>query len=500
MYIPSKNRVCGYCFKNEKDLPAGQKLLTCSKCHEMCYIDRASQVAHWPLHKMQCCSRERDAPVITGEGYQGVGRPFRDLWQCLEVIGNILTNPTQMKGRILLLALQEYRRYLIEASPAFADSERVGGNTLNCILNPLRELWMRGAGGLVAGAFFDMFFSVPGVANYFLDETIFLSEAMKDRQAQDVPPTDADIRNRSNQLPRPYCEFLFQLFHCTSVNSVQSVATGRGFAAYAGPLGAASMRTAMAVYKNRYCRCSMPPGNVAFSFGGEQKPIDYTSMLWGLILPWMAFRQDPSGTDEVKKLMGEEELVPGINVVEILRLLVSNDGDPRLIKYFYRLFPFLLTEEQKYNHMKTKAGMWKTVSERDRIELLDRQQTWDPPHGAHYERPDHIVDPKACTTYLLLGAGSTNTLLKLYQEIKAWSEPSTDQRTADLIEDTRQSLLDDAMPMVSTYLEVVEPRYQQRMDDSNQQPQSFPEVLMTEIAEFSLPDTTTKLKPSAMFD
>ena len=65
-YVPweTDTRVCSYSFIDEKQLPAGKKLLRCSRCHETFYVSREAQKLHWPYHKISCVKIEDDEPQV----------------------------------------------------------------------------------------------------------------------------------------------------------------------------------------------------------------------------------------------------------------------------------------------------------------------------------------------------------------------------------------------------------------------------------------------------
>ena len=101
MRYKPKTRVCAYTHVYEKDLPPGQKLLNCSKCHETCYIDKASQIAHWKQgHKHVCCDISKDAKGVGAEtDAQREGTNIEDFDSAMETAGFLLSNPQRIKGR-----------------------------------------------------------------------------------------------------------------------------------------------------------------------------------------------------------------------------------------------------------------------------------------------------------------------------------------------------------------------------------------------------------------
>ena len=95
----SNHRVCAFSYKNEKDLPDGQKLLTCARCLETCYIDREAQLQHYKIHKQTCCKREHEAfdPRHLHE---------TAMIDAVNQVGFSLQNPSAIKGRFFLRAFQ----------------------------------------------------------------------------------------------------------------------------------------------------------------------------------------------------------------------------------------------------------------------------------------------------------------------------------------------------------------------------------------------------------
>ena len=106
-YTPdTSTRYCNWTYVRECDLPKGKKLLSCSRCNEVFYIDRESQTLHWKVHRKTCCPVASDDARIREEG--GISS-LRDCW---DILHWILQDPMRrIKGRLFLYAFQRLKAY-----------------------------------------------------------------------------------------------------------------------------------------------------------------------------------------------------------------------------------------------------------------------------------------------------------------------------------------------------------------------------------------------------
>ena len=201
-YIVSSDKVCSKTFVKKKDLPAGQKLLRCSKCLETCYVDREAQVADWKNHKKTCCLLEDDEAIVR----QGTG--FASAQECAEMIKSLLFPPFEkIRGRMLLYAFQQLLAFANSGcmlppgashSPFLEVFDWIGDSltpefrvaTLSQIafqsfdLDCLSDMFEPGQGKKIA----ERILSIPGLVNFFLSENRFISPTMKQWKEQGIPP------------------------------------------------------------------------------------------------------------------------------------------------------------------------------------------------------------------------------------------------------------------------------------------------------------------------
>lgn len=179
-YQPSKDRICAFSYVNEKDLPEGEKLLQCSKCSETFYRDRASQVSHWPLHKRFCCSIEKESRLLK-EDWSDV-EDFKDiLHNPLFTILQDLSSIRKGQSRVIVHLFQQLRKLLVN-NPMYFDSTKddIGFFLVEYVFMPLRKMILHNRDRLALWA-------IPGFANFFLSEELFLSNVMLERKRNGTP-------------------------------------------------------------------------------------------------------------------------------------------------------------------------------------------------------------------------------------------------------------------------------------------------------------------------
>ena len=201
VYVPSKNRVCCYSLKNEKDLPNGEKLLTCSRCGEACYLNREVQVFHWPLHKKVCCSLANDNPILRQQDLFSEHLPeesrlptlFQRIQRILMSLSTISPEAPQIRkgnSRTILYYFQQLRLLLCHSQGAEYFISTHNG------LDQMAEQFIFKALGYVDNKGIPdavpLLLAIPGFANYFLSEEIFLSDMMTKRKADGLPAPSLD--------------------------------------------------------------------------------------------------------------------------------------------------------------------------------------------------------------------------------------------------------------------------------------------------------------------
>ena len=180
------HRVCAFSYKNEKDLPGGQKLLTCARCCETCYVDRESQLEHWPIHKHSCCKPEHenfDLRQVQEMSFEGL----------VSTVKFLLATPDLIKGRYFLCIFKEILDRIIYNHDISVQETR--------LLNTLHSTFMQvltkppvGENGEddetsgLPSKTLQRIWAIPGFASFFLSDDIFLSKAMGEAKREGLMP------------------------------------------------------------------------------------------------------------------------------------------------------------------------------------------------------------------------------------------------------------------------------------------------------------------------
>jgi hypothetical protein len=468
---------------NEKDLPKGKKLLRCSKCKETFYKDRESQLMHWPIHKLVCCSIGNDDPRI--RAHRGPSS-LDSVYACMQTMAWILEKPKQrIKGRLFLYALQQFRALLKTRDMPLANSSELRELLSIHILVPICNHEE------VEQETIDLIMAIPGFANYMLNDEILLSEKMREYKEKDIPPPPPEVFARDGtidpkteydpkiQLAFPYCEFVLRFFSSVAGNYAEDEISPY---LKKNPLSAAIIRTVMACWMCPYTRVSFkstPSGDPATRHWVPRNECFY-----------MLFRapHHPGDKPFREEYIKESELTPGLTVKQMLKILM--DDESLFFTLRKDMAAGLLWSLTYHNgDMAKQTGPWKFLTPKDRIELLDHFQDWRPrAPRVICQKPENesMCDLEDFIVILLTGS-TTQTLFKLYDALK--EVDNAHKRTIMMIEENRKELLQDINPSVKAYFDIAEKKYQDAMAASGSHAQPFPEELLETIGEFALPSS-----------
>ena len=508
-YTPdTSTRYCNWTYVRECDLPKGKKLLSCSRCNEVFYIDRESQTLHWKVHRKTCCPVASDDARIREEG--GISS-LRDCW---DILHWILQDPMRrIKGRLFLYAFQRLKAYLFETDRYVNFQNAIEMQTKEFVLHPFNNHRVADDRDTAAVRrnieFVDLMFSIPGFASYFLSEDILLSNAMKEKkdkgepvpsrkyyveQGLEDPETKYDPRFH---LPLIYWGIITSMLgdaclQCSEKDANICFKSGQG------DLAAAVVRHQMILWQCPYTRASFPSANQS------QMEVHYFPRSFHFYMVFVSTLQFIDGDRMRIRGLKKEEIVPGMNAKQMLKLFISEDTT-----FFANLPPekaSMLVNFVYLIHIAKKNqenGPFSSLTPNDRLQLLDMYQDWDAPElnleetVAERLAVDPAVDPAVDLTTLeeaillfILG-DATNTLLKMCDvaaQRKRSSPSSTPlkQGTIDTIMKLKKGLMDETMPKVMIYLDVVEPQYLRLAERENFKPQPFPEDLLRIISELAL--------------
>ena len=492
----NKNRVCGHTFVNETALPAGQKLLACGKCKEVFYVDRERQKEHWvKAHKYVCCSIAEDDPRVR----QG----FESIDQCFQVFENVIDgwiNHRELpKGRIFLHALKEIKDYSTDLKLKHGDTGPLVQQyclAMNRVNASFEKLYHNAGSDHDNTAFTSLLWSSPGFGNYFLSKEIFLSPAMKWDKEKGLPPpgkipfaqgpdgltrTIITPERRLFQMDGQYCATISLIFmwSCLSCRRWGALVSG-------------IMRNMFDRWTCPYSRASFPH-TAAFIFEGEQV---YRAVMMGVFVASFARPSSPwSSPIRQSQSMREGEFLPGLTLKALLSVTMEDEVFFMLPKDNVDDVYSLLFDA--VSQLDGDPELRKYLSAQDRWDLLKTWVTWNPPN------PKMVVANRSCLGQLyldLIVGDRAETAFQLYFLAKAEfslndpedcdQEAHGQQRLLGALIETRRSLaLRTSKPLVASYVEIIQVKYEQVMQRSGMDPLPFPEDIEDLIGEFAAEET-----------
>jgi hypothetical protein len=479
-YFKSPNRVCAYTFKNEKDLPPGQKLKDCGKCREVCYLDRESQEAHWPIHKQVCCALEKD------EDYIREGRGYMDIWQCLASIGSLLVTPQnhRFRGRRVLYAYQQLIRFLDNDLDLYVQNlDKITGILKYGVHSPLMNSLERDD---VEGMW-----ASPGFVNYFLSEDIFLTPAMKLRKDKNEKPPEQIVfetemdglremtacRERQLYLTPATCGMLTSLFLSAASTFTSKTADGPFMYRYPTALSVAAARHFIGCWKCPYKRSCFPAGATGRNqalFTIFQASIDQSN------------EEGYERSSRIDQWKEKDEILPGLTAKEAAIAFITDKTllDTLGKQYYVRILDFIFPFGDQKMEKTLTQGPWKSVSAADRIEVMNILcgVGWIVPFS--YGQEYHNVTLSVWSWML---GHYKSTFLKVYElAVDTSKAPTAHSELIKMLQSTRVKALKDDLPRAQAYLDVLEPRYQAVMGALGYDPLPFPDAVLELIVEFSM--------------
>ena len=503
-FLITRNRVCAFSFKNEKDLPDGQKLLTCARCLETCYIDREAQLKHYKIHKQTCCKREHETfdPRVVQE---------TAMIDAVNQVGFSLQNPSAIKGRFFLRAFQRIL-YILKERDLTEEEIRNIQALLGTFMEEMKMNGVKnGNNELAATALLEKVWGIPGFANFFLSEDLFLSDAMREWKQKGVSPPprqeyvdgvldQSTAYDPSLQLRLPFCTVLSTFLVCSAICARKMAKT------YALSINIA--RVAAKSWMCGYSRVSHP------SVTGDLPVLHHSRSLWlTWILPSscldLEFHQD-------RDHMNDEEVYPGLTLKQVLTVLMEDET------YFYTFPDFRELPPQCRDAASSteilqilflflydpKSSFKERMNASDRIDLLEIFHSWNPPKNIQVDIADVVGSEKGINVslleamFLLITSLSTSALLEMKEELNdPANSKSKYSEAVYLFQEKLEILLDRVVPGVEYLIhDIFEPLYQQRMEDLGEKALSFPAELITHISEFALPNQNGLIPPTLWYD
>ena len=494
-YQISSARFCSQTFVEEKDLPQGQKLLTCGRCRETCYVSREAQLENWPHHKHSCRRLSEDHPVVRDS--QG----FESSIHCLNEIQNCLQNPLgKIRGRLLLYGLQQ----LLTSTNCGSLTMTRGGDEIPIDASEYQQFVESIFQKVIAllGSAFDSDFgpakeiahrlwSIPGFTNFFLSEDRFLSAAMKRWKLEGIPPPPMNKQEENDgsiQLPSTSTNFVSKLLGQSDLALAGRAEDSKNLIVSTTAFGAAVERRFLECWQCPYSRASVP----LEAFEGESTDRLFLGAFCGMFrlgirqnLPNPNMEGIPSRELENAKaaltsreFKKENEVMCGITMKDAFRVILE-DGHVLDRTVFMALFALGDT----FREGKRDEAPWKFFTFQVRIDLLELFQ--------EYLSSEKITGPNGpivsvlaywCTAVL---GFSASTVFGVYDTLTGPScRGKVRPQTTKLVQKKRQELLEEPRKKVQVYLDVIEPAYLRRQLRLKIPAMPFPDELADHIAAY----------------
>ena len=504
-YQISSARFCSQTFVEEKDLPQGQKLLTCGRCRETCYVSREAQLENWPHHKHSCRRLSEDHPVVRDS--QG----FESSIHCLNEIQNCLQNPLgKIRGRLLLYGLQQ----LLTSANCGSLTMTRGGDEIPIDASEYQQFVESIFQKVIAllGSAFDSDFgpakeiahrlwSIPGFTNFFLSEDRFLSAAMKRWKLEGIPPPPMNKQEENDgsiQLPSTSTNFVSKLLGQSDLALAGRAEDSKNLIVSTTAFGAAVERRFLECWQCPYSRASVPLD----AFEGVSRDRFFLCALCGMFRLGIrnhrpnSNTEDDSPTQELENAKSalssrtfkrENEVMCGITMKDAFRVILedehivdqchSNPTTACLTTYT------LIALGDTFREGKSNEAPWKFFTFRDRIDLLELFQ--EHVFSEKSARPnDPIISVLAYWCTAVLGF-SASTVFGVYDTLTGPScRGKVRPQTTKLVQKKRQELLEEPRKKVQVYLDVIEPAYLRRQLRLKVRAMPFPDELADHIAAY----------------
>jgi hypothetical protein len=487
-----ENPVCAYTLIKQKDFPNGQKLFACSRCKETYYKDRESQLEHWKTaHRYTCCSLENDDPRVL-EGFKTIQECFDALE---EVIDQWKHQKTLPKGRLFLHAMKELGDYSIHVKTSWVDELEVEQfrSNMSRFFSQLESIFCTHACcnsaycprlvGPDQKELFDVLWSVPGFANYFLSSELFLSTTLKSFKENGIaPPEKHNILVGDNQ--EIYYDAFFEreqiesdVDYCVALAAIHMWSAMSWRAQKARVV--AIMRNAFDCWTCPYVRSSFPPKGVR-TLGAVT--VNRASFFERFVTTFDAL----SWQSPFVKWLRDDEILPGLTLKALLSAIMEDESCFMLSMCRIRNLCANLYEVMV--QMDGNPKLRKHLAAEDRWDLLKVWVSW---------KPLEVYNVNLGGNYCNLIIGNrSGVAFELYNVAKNdfalvdWDENDEDcmkrkRLLSALVESRRTRALKKSKPLVAIYTEVMQLKYENRMEGSGMDPLPFPEDAEELIAEFA---------------
>ena len=477
--ITEGSKFCNYTYVNEKDLGVDEKtgdpkkLLKCSKCKEVYYVDQTAQRADWKRHKKVCCALEADPDRAKMQ------EPLDRVEQCVDQLRFLLCEPFQrFKGRYFVYLMQQLKRLcmadfrLIRNPAEFL--ELMGEMVLRVLYHQVNQF---------GNNFLDLLFAIPGFTNYILSDSIFLNTAIEELRASQKAVSDFQIEYGSAifEATLGFSDLVATLLYTAAIKNVDDEPY-----IYDTPLAAAIIRRMMQSWQCRYVRASFPDNNVMYS--QTRLGVSRSSIFFLLFHTSLTSGENRT----LKACTRKDELVPGMTLKQLMVVLTEDSDIYGNLSHTSRKKLFAALD---WEHRDQTRGPWSLLTPRERINFLNDADSLEKRLIARIEKADddfqipfgEPLEIKNELTWLLM-SNQSSIFLKMYQELDMKKDlPSYAAFRLRMMYDHHNLR---AGWRTKWYLEEIEPRYEKEMERLGMDPLPFPEDVAGLIKHYCFPKKT----------
>ena len=421
-----------------------------------------SQLAHWPAHKRVCCPIDKDSAMLSRD-FTFEGDAMAVLKEFLNLFSNV-HNIRVGNARTITHLFQQLRAVLEQNSKYYVSSyEYLDHNIMGGCFYPLREMLQAPYGRNTELKGMDIIWAIPGFANYFLSEDLFLSHKMLERKLNNIPAvlpgeeylceleTEEDVQVIEEEeapgrcLPPPFCWLCMKFM-------MDSCLVYGTFKPRSDPLGVACMRRMFQTWGCPYGRASYPS---LAPLPKEQDSEEHPN-LWqprndiiSEFLEAIVIRSGGCWSPETG------EIVPGLTAHQFLKAMIE---DKFLFWHGHKpSLKLALDHLCYYDHLSHGNGPLKDVTAQDRLDLLRLAQEV----GSYRSDEEHKLLQELM--HLLLGSDSRQILFKIYE---VSTDPSKNEPVKDLVEGAlnykRDKYINIVKPNVMIAVDALEQKYSQQ--------------------------------------
>ena len=484
-----KTRICVSTWVKEEDLPEGQRLLTCSKCKAVCYVNRQEQIAHWPIHK-KVYRKLQDDEAAYRVFHQGGG--LDDIRECFGITNDLLglgglqegtpdldtvMLKLSVQGRFLLFSLQQLKWFLSQKSQqnvvqdeSFKDAfETFCTIPLSALISAHGE------------RFVQLLFAVPGFSNWFFSDDILLSEEMKRRKDLGVNAKDGEVCPE-HLLHESFYKFVVHIMGAVLDTFSFEDPGGSGLLLNSCPLAAAIVRWQM---KNALC----PYYRASF-------PFDLRALALVATLEIALSSMHEHGNSALRSATASNEIISGMGAKDFFSLVLQDDLIFETYDNVAGLLECLMLIESMYGGEQSGPPFSCLTSE-DREELLSLFLLWKARvlHTLPAAQDNATELPQVLVRFIFTSHACSRVMVALYYHVKAKAPEAQNPMVTQYLDTLHDRVLEIYLPSTRAFVEILERQYVDNVQSGSAAPaagqtapssETLPEDCVKLITEFSL--------------